>query len=258
MTLEHLKKHRENEVVFHLAAETAKLFADEKGAIPPARFRDLVPITRRWMKDYFNPLGGTMPQYLLWQVIANKAADRIKRACIPPEAGEEVIIPVIDKFTPEGSTFYVDFQTRKALRYETSPAKCHVNLAVCDSEWEMSFCQFLEDEPAVHAYVRNDGLSFEIPYEYQKQHHHYLPDYIVLIDDGHGQGDLLNLIVEIKGQRSDQDRVKADTATRQWVPAVNNDGRWGRWTFVEITNMHEAREILGDIARRRLSAAGVE
>ncbi|XDZ66458.1 hypothetical protein AB8880_03430 [Alphaproteobacteria bacterium LSUCC0684] len=199
--------------------------------------------------------GRRASQHLLWKVNARKAAERIKRACIPEDAGEEVIIPVIDKFTQEGSTFIVNFQTRKTLRVETSAAKCHVNLAVCDSEWEMSFCRFLEDEPAVEAYIRNEGLGVEIPYEYQKQHHKYLPDYIALINDGHGRGDLLNLIVEIKGQRDDQDRVKADTAIRQWVPAVNNDGRWGRWDFVEITNMHEAREILSDIATGRRARA---
>ena len=255
MTIDRLKEHRENEIVFNLAAETAKLFADENGEIPPARFRDLVPITRRWIKDYLNCLGGTFSAYLLWRVNAIKAAERIHRACTPEISGQEIIIPVVDKFTPEGSSFPVDYLTRKDRRFETSPTKCHVNIAVCDSDWEMSFCQFLEDEPSVHAYIRNDGLGFEIPYIYKEEAHVYLPDFIVLIDDGRGKGDLLNLIVEIKGYKDDKAQVKADTAQSQWVPAVNNDGRWGRWAFVEITDMKQARETLTDIATKQNAGA---
>ena len=250
MTLDHLKKHRENEIVFHIAAETSRLFSDDKGAISPAHFRDLVPITRRWIKDYLSCTGGTFPQYLLWKVNAMRAAERIRLACIAEDAGDEVIIPVVDKFTPEGSSFHIDFFTSKLLRFEGSPAKCHVNLAVCDSSWELNFCQLLDNESAVHAWIRNDGLGFEIPYIDKDESHIYLPDFIVLIDDGSERG-LLNLIVEIKGYKDDKARVKADTAQRQWVPAVNNDGRWGRWAFVEITDMEQAQEILTDIATGR-------
>lgn len=251
LTLDALKKQRLNEVIFKVAGATAKLMSAQNGGISPSFFRDLVQITRRWIQDYLTCLGGTFPQYLLWQVNTGKAAERIAIACIPSQEGEEIIMPVVDKFTPEGSSFFVDYQTRKKRRFETSPEKCHVNLAVCDSDWEMSFCEFLEAEQAVFSYIRNDRLGFEIPYIYQKNPHIYLPDYIVLVDDGRGQGDLLNLIVEIKGERDDRDRVKADTAARKWVPAVNNDGRWGRWAFAEITNMQTARETLADIARPR-------
>ena len=33
---------------------------------------------------------------------------------------------------------------------------------------------------------------------------------------------------------------------RLWVPAVNNDGRWGRWAFVEIMDMQDARAKLAE------------
>ena len=164
LDLDELKKHRINQVIFHLAAETSKLFADEDGSIPPSRFRDLVPITRHWLKDYLTCLGGTFPQYLLWKPIAIKAAERIHRACAPKANDQpEIYLPIVDKFTPEGSSFYIDFLTRKERRHETRAEKCHTNLAVCDSDWELSFCKFLEDDPGVHTYVRNDGLGFEVP-----------------------------------------------------------------------------------------------
>ncbi len=244
LTFEELKKRRMNEVVFALAYEVTKKFADEEGSIPPCRFRDLVPITRRWLADYLTCLGGTVPQYLLWQIHAVKAAERIFRACIKVERSKEVVLPLIDMFTPEGSSFYVDFLTRKKRRFTTRADKCHVNIAVCDSDWEINFCQLLEENEAVLAYVRNDHLGFEVPYEYQKKEHLYLPDFIALVDDGSGKSDLLNLVVEIKGLRDDQASVKADTMNRVWIPAVNNDVRWGRWAFEEILDPQHAREQL--------------
>ncbi|MDA7984293.1 MAG: DEAD/DEAH box helicase family protein [Alphaproteobacteria bacterium] len=247
LTLDDLKKHRPNEVVFYLAAETSRLFRNDEGDIPPGRFRDLVPITRLWLRDYLTCLGGTFPQYLLWKPIAVKAAERIRRACASVDGdGEDVYIPIMDKFTPEGSSFYVDFMTRKKILHETREDKCHVNIAVCDSGWEQTFCEILEDDPGVHSYVRNDRLGFEVPYIYRKRRHDYRPDYIALVDDGRGAGDLLNLVVEIKGKRDDKARAKADTMKRFWIPSVNNDGRWGRWAFVESMDPQDFRSKLAE------------
>ena len=39
-----------------------------------------------------------------------------------------------------------------------------------------------------------------MPYRYGSETRQYLPDFIVLVDDGHGD-DLLHLIIEIKGYR---------------------------------------------------------
>ena len=45
----------------------------------------------------------------------------------------------------------------------------------------------------------------------------YLPDFIVLVDDGHGD-DLLHLIVEIKGYRREDAKEKKATMDTYWVP----------------------------------------
>jgi hypothetical protein len=42
------------------------------------------------------------------------------------------------------------------------------------------------------------------------------------------------VVVEIKGFRGPDAEAKRDTLDRLWKPAVNNDGRWGRWETVEI------------------------
>ena len=63
--------------------------------------------------------------------------------------------------------------------------------------------------------------------------------FIVRIDDGRGADDPLNLVVEIKGERDTDDQVKAETMRSLWVPGVNNLGTFGRWGFVELTDVYE-------------------
>src|SRR2546428_10163153 len=67
----------------------------------------------------------------------------------------------------------------------------------------------------------------------------YLPDFIVLVDDGRGGDDLLHLIVEIKGYRREDAKEKKSTMDTYWVPAVNNLGTLGRWAFAELTEVYQ-------------------
>ena len=62
----------------------------------------------------------------------------------------------------------------------------------------------------------------------------YYPDFIVRLDDGRGADDLLNLIVEVTGERKKDKAAKVDHRPHLWVPAVNNHGGFGRWAFLEI------------------------
>lgn len=41
----------------------------------------------------------------------------------------------------------------------------------------------------------------------------------------------------MKGQRDAKDAAKADTMSKVWIPAVNNAGRYGRWAFLELTDI---------------------
>jgi type III restriction enzyme len=60
----------------------------------------------------------------------------------------------------------------------------------------------------------------------------------VRIDDGRSD-DLLNLIVEVTGERKKDKDAKTATARTLWVPAVNNHGGFGRWVFLEITDPYD-------------------
>lgn len=60
---------------------------------------------------------------------------------------------------------------------------------------------------------------------------------IVLVNDGHGEDDLLHLIVEIKGYRREDAKEKKATMETYWVPGINNSYKYGRWAFAEFTEL---------------------
>jgi type III restriction enzyme len=132
---------------------------------------------------------------------------------------------VLAPYNPAGSTAHVNFTTSKKTRWQTDPRRSHVNFVVCDSDWEAEFCRAAEANPRVRAYVKNQGLGFEVPYLLGATPKKYLPDFIVRVDDRRGDDDLLNLVVEIKGYRGEDAKDKANTMDAYWVPGVNNLGQ---------------------------------
>ena len=110
---------------------------------------------------------------------------------------------------------------------------------VLDSDWEGEFCRVAEAHPRVRAYAKNHGLGLEVPYRYGSEVRKYLPDFIVLVDDGRGEDDLLHLVVEIKGYRREDAVEKKSTMDTYWVPGVNHLGSHGRWAFAEFTDVYQ-------------------
>jgi type III restriction enzyme len=96
-----------------------------------------------------------------------------------------------------------------------------------------------EAHPRVHAYVKNHNLGLEVPYRYGSETRKYFPDFIVQVEDGHGEDDLLNLIVEIKGYRREDAKEKKSTMDTYWIPGVNHLGTHGRWAFAEFREMYQ-------------------
>jgi hypothetical protein len=72
----------------------------------------------------------------------------------------------------------------------------------------------------------------------------YVPDFIACIDDGHGPDDLLNLLIEVAGEKKKDKAAKVATARTLWVPAVNNHGGLGRWMFVEVDDPWNAENLI--------------
>lgn len=244
-TLDELKQRREQEVVFLLAKFLLeRYFKDAENNSKPWLFPQLLGITRDWLKTSVVYKDNTFPQLLLFIEKANEAAQRIYHAIVAGDAGAKKLMPILRPFDTIGSTRYVDFDTTRST-YRTREDKCHVNDVVLHSGWEGKMAQTLEDMSEVICYVKNQNLGFTIPYVMNNEEHNYIPDFIVRLNDGHGKEDPLNLIIEVTGEKKKDKEIKVSTAKTLWVPAVNNHGGFGRWTFLEITDPWNAKsEIL--------------
>ena len=240
LDLEHLEETRLSTVLFKLTQRLLYTKWRDAGEAPKLHlFGQLKRITREWLDKHLVCRGGTYPALLLYQDLADIACNRITAAITAAFAGERPIKGVLDSYNPVGSTAHVRFNTSRTHRWQTDPARCHVNWVVLDSDWEAELCRVAESHPRVKAYVKNQGLGLEVPYRYGSETRRYLPDFIVVVDDGHGAQDLLHLVVEIKGYRREDAKEKKATMDTYWVPAVNNLGTLGRWAFAELTEIYQ-------------------
>ena len=244
-TLDDLKRRRPNEVAFLLAKLTLeKYFRDDEGNNKPWLFPQLLAITKRWLADCVKLKDRTFLQLLLLIEFAHDAADRIYKAIVASTNGAAVLKPILRPYDTVGSTRYVDFDTARPV-YATRPDKCHISHVVADTEsWEQKMAQTLEDMDEVVRYVKNHNLGFTIPYTLNGEEHNYIPDFIACIDDGQGADNLLNLLVEVTGEKKKDKAAKVATARTLWVPAVNNLGGFGRWAFVEIADPWDAEKLI--------------
>ena len=239
LSLEHLGDMRPSTLLFHLTQRLLYTKWRDAGEAPKLHlFGQLKRITRGWLDHHLVCKGGTYPAQLIYQDLADMACNRITAGITAAFAGERPIKAVLDSYNPVGSTAHVRFNTSRTHRWQTDPARCHVNWVVLDSGWEAEFCRVAEAHPGVKAYVKNHNLGLEVPYRCGSEMRRYLPDFIVLVDDGHGDDDLLHLVVEIKGYRREDAKEKKATMDTYWVPAVNHLGTLGRWAFAEFTEIY--------------------
>ena len=250
LTLDDLKNRRVQEVVFLLAKLTLeKYFRDDEGNSKPWLFPQILGITRRWLDECVVIKDNVFPQLLLLIQFANDAADRIYRAIVAAESGDKTLKPILYPYDSTGSTRYVDFDTVRPT-YKTDSDKCHISHVVADTgSWEQKMAQTLEDMKEVFAYAKNHNIGFSIPYTINGQEKNYIPDFIVCLDDGAGKDDLLNLIIEVTGEKKKDKEAKVATARLLWVPAVNNHGGFGRWAFLEIDDPWNAKRVIRDFLK---------
>ncbi len=215
-------------------------------------FGQLKRITRQWMKGYLRCTGGTFPAQVLYQDIANKACDRIRKAITEASTDSSQIKAILDAYNPIGSTANVNFNTSKTELWKTDARRCHMNWVVLDSSWEAEFCRVAESHQRVRSYVKNQNLGLEVPYLSGAKPRRYSPDFIVQVDDG--REDLLNLIVEIKGYRGEDSKDKANTMRNYWIPGVNNLGSMGRWAFAEFRAVFEIESEFKKVVEEAVSA----
>ena len=247
-TVEHLGDVRPSTVLFNLTQRLLYTKWRDPGEEPKLHlFGQLKRITKEWLDTCLVCKGGTYPALLMYQALADMACNKITAAITRKFLDERPIKALLDAYNPTGSTRHVRFNTSKTDRWQTSSNACHINWVVLDSDWEGEFCRVAEAHPKVRAYVKNHGLGLEVPYRYGSEMRKYIPDFIVRVDDGHGDDDLLNLVVEIKGYRGEDAIEKKSTMDTYWIPGVNHLGTYGRWAFAEFTEVYQ---IESDFAKK--------
>ncbi len=240
LNLVHTGDVRPSQVVYELTSHLVLTkWRDANDEPQLALFGQLKRIARQWVDNHLVCQGGTYPAQLKYKTLADMACERITAAITRAHVGTHPIKAVLDPYNPVGSTSNVNFNTSKRDRWETDARRCHINWVILDSDWEGEFCRVAEGHPKVKAYVKNHSLGLEVPYRYGSIMRKYIPDFIVQIDDGNGDDDLLNLIVEIKGYRREDAKEKKSTMDTYWVPGVNNLGNYGRWAFAEFTEVYQ-------------------
>lgn len=240
LNLIHTGDLRRSTLIFHLTKRLIYTKYRDPGEEPRLHlFGQLKRITKDWLDQCLICRGGTYPAQLMYQELADMACERITAAILSSLEGTHPIVAVLDSYNPVGSTIHVNFNTSKTNRWETDARRSHINWVILDSDWEAEFCRVAEAHPKVKAYVKNHNLGLEVPYRYGSETRIYLPDFIVQVDDGHGEKDLLNLIVEIKGYRREDAKDKKSTMETYWIPGVNNNGQFGRWAFAEFTEVYQ-------------------
>ncbi|MDR1133356.1 MAG: DEAD/DEAH box helicase family protein [Synergistaceae bacterium] len=256
MGISHLESdERYSNLVYELTAHLiSRQYREEGRASENYMFWQFRSVVRKWLDTCLVCKGGAKPGQLMYIQLADMACERIKAAITRAHMDRYPITAVLDSYNPEGTTMHVRFNTSKLQRYQTDPRKCHINWVILDSDWEGDFCRAAESNPQVFSYVKNHSLGFDVPYRFGGISKRYVPDFIVLIDDGLGADDLLRLVIEIKGYRGEDAKAKKDTMDTFWIPGVNALGTFGRWMFAEFTEFFSIQDefdrLVNEVTKR--------
>lgn len=129
--------------------------------------------------------------------------------------------------------------------------KSEVNIAVCDSGWEVQVAGVLDNHPRVSRWARNERLGWHIPWFDGSEWRRYFPDFVAQLDVERDSP--LNLVLEVKGLELPEDVVKKRYAEEFWVPGVNASSQYreyGRWAYLYVEDPVLAHQQVDEIIRR--------
>lgn len=202
-------------LVFQLIQLVEKLFAS-KLLVIPSQFHD-EPLRRR--------------------ILLGLSLDRIVRHLLEfvTEQNLEKLEPIFDEEFPIGSTRQMrTWYTTRKWRYTV---RSQINAVVVDGAWEAYVADKLETSDLVESYAKNDHLGFVVYYMWQGSRRRYIPDFLIRFKNGK------TLVLEVKGQPSDQNRAK-HKAMEAWVEAVNGKGGFGTWCSDVVFEMSKVDDVL--------------
>jgi len=221
------KRIRVQQVAFTLAKALAEQWIRDRGdGVPTHRlFPQLLAYAQQFLATRLDCRGDRVAQDVAVNPYFQRAVAAIYDALDAIDlSGASQERPIIAAgLAGMRSTRFVEFHTGR----QPSPVtKCHLNAAVYDTKtWEQAAAFALDTHAAVRRWVKNDHLGFVVPYRKDGVRRNYLPDFIVELASGE------RLIIEIKGQDQNKDAEIKAAAARRWCSAVNNDGRFGRWSY---------------------------
>jgi len=241
------KDLRDAQVVYQLTRDLIReKYTDAETGRQFQKFARLCKIVEYWYNNQVEIVGSTGDPDLrrlvvffdkkkvvasIYEGIKSAAVDTTRISCI------------LNYYNPESSTRHVHGSTSKAV-YPTT--KSHVNAVVADTDsWEQIAAKTFEELLQVQSYVKNHFLDFRIPYIFEDQEHDFIPDFIAEVKTP--SGEIVNLIVEISGWSNDTTGHKAEKrqyTTDYWIPAANALGSYGRWEFVEISDIDNIKQLL--------------
>ena len=249
-TLARLQSRRMQQIHFQLADRVCRELATDDGHDRPWLFPQVLAAVNTWVDDYVTLKGNAFPQLLGLSAIQTQAADRILAGITASSAGDAGIQPTLDRANPTGDTSGIGWWTKKDPKeLWVTNRKSHISHVVPHSGWEATVAAAIEDMgDEVLRYVKNDHLDFTIPYIIDGIQKSYVPDFVVVLNDQGDPADALHLVVEVTGEAKRDKKIKVATARDKWIPAINADGRFGRWAFLEITDpAYVATQIRGHV-----------
>ena len=189
-------------------------------------FPQVLRVVRKFIREKVDFRGVSDKRELGHQKYMDRVIGRLLDTIKPDDSqGEPPLMPILNRYTPIGTTADVDFKTTRTVH---STIHSHINAMPMDTAtWESSAAFHIElavQKGIAKFYTRNDGLGFTIPYEYYGISHGYEPDFLIRLAND------VTLILEIKGLETEKDKAKHDAA-RRWRDAVNNWGKLGQWSF---------------------------
>ena len=236
---------RPQRLVFEMARDLTRNFRQSPDCAAPAHvlFPQLATVVQRYLDQKVSPIppaqqvDAFLSPWYGW--LLERLLEAIHPAADDRDQGE---LPRYETNRGPGSTEEVDFETRR----EPYPVtKSHVNAVVPDTaKWEQSAAYQIDRHKQVRSFVKNAGLGFAIPYLHNGEHHEYIPDFIIHLNNIEAR----YLILETKGY--DPLQEEKEQAAQRWVRAVNGTASFGHWAYAMVTDISKVDDAVSKEAAR--------
>jgi len=145
----------------------------------------------------------------------------------PRFRSQRPIKAVLDPYNPPAPQSTQFHHIEKESLADGTRAGCTSTGVILTVTGKPSSARVAESHPRVRVYIKNHNLGLEVPYRYGSETRKYLPDFIVLVDDGHGDDDLLHLIVRTRAPAETPRRKRPLwKPTGYWCESSRHTWRW--------------------------------